>query len=71
MNWLLILDVAANGGALASTAIAVLFGYRTVTVRSEGDPPKAELERQLDCATYTGISATVAAVAFCVGLMVA
>lgn len=69
MDWLLVLDVAADGGALVSTAIAMLFGYRTVTVRIDNETLTADLQRQLDCATYTGIAGTVAAVAFCVGLM--
>jgi hypothetical protein len=69
VDWLLVWDIAADGGALASTAIAMLFGYRALTISIKEETIEADLQRQSDCATYAGVAGALAAVSFGVGLI--
>lgn len=69
MDWLLILGMVADGGALAATAFAMLFAYRSASFRIKKETAESELRREFDCAAYTGIAGAMAAVAFCVALM--
>jgi hypothetical protein len=67
----LILDLAANIGGLASTVIALFFGYRTATMPIDEGVSEADLHRQSVCGSYTVLAAVLAAVCFGMGLLAA
>lgn len=69
MDWLLILNFAADCGALASTAIALLFGYRAVAFSFNERTVEPDLRRQSDYAIYAGIASALAAMSFAVALL--
>jgi hypothetical protein len=69
MHWLLILEMAADGGALVSTAIAMLFGYRAATFTIKDDTLEADLQRQSVYAIYAVIASALATVSFAIALI--
>lgn len=69
MDWLLIIKIAADGGALASAAIAMFFGYRAATLTINEGMAEADLRRQSNYAIYAGIASALAAASFAVALL--
>ena len=69
MDWLLILTIAAQGGAVASTATAMLFGYRAATFTIDERTAEADMRRQSDYVSYTGAASALAAASFVAALL--
>ena len=69
MDWLLILKIAADSGALAATAIAIFFGFRAFTVPEGEEASVGYLQRQSTYADYAGVTGALAAAAFVAGLI--
>ena len=69
MDWLLILSIAADSGALASTGIAIFFGIRAATFPEADEASVGYLQRQSDYAIYAAASGAIAAAAFAAGLV--
>jgi hypothetical protein len=69
MDWMLVFELAADGGALASTAIAMLFGYRAAIFTINDDTLEGDLRRQADYAVYAVIASALGAASFGIALM--
>jgi hypothetical protein len=69
MDWSLVLELAADGGAFASTAIAMLCGYRAAHYTINDETLEGDLRRQSDYAVYAVIASALAAASFGIALM--
>lgn len=69
MDWLLVLDMASDCGALASSSVAMFFGYRAAIFTIADDTVESDLRRQSDYAIYAAVVSAAAAASFAIALL--
>ncbi len=69
MDWWLFVEVAANVGALASTVIAILCGYRAATFAVSDETVEADLRRQSGYAIYAVVASAMATLSYAIALL--